>query len=533
MSEIQLGTPAELGLPAKFTSFRPQQMEALERIKQTDKKIVLCQAPTGTGKTLLMAAMQKYLKTQVLYTCHTKQLQTQVVDDFPESVELKGRANYPCAKKNGLNCAQCTMKRGNRSEAVCKECGFDTCEAKNGLFRVSECPCKDYCPYIIQKQRALVADLAILNMPFFLNEANFIGGFSGWRWVVLDEGDLTENSLMSHIEVTFTAELLERLKLERPATKASMETWVKWIDEQAGPAIGRRIQELADTMDANEMQELEEMQRLAQKLRYLTRQNLKGWVFVPGEDQWQFKPVFISYYANEFLWRHGIRFLVMSATLVPGQLRRDLGLKEEDTEFINLPSSFPPERRPIYFMPRADVTKKNQDSAWAQVTRAMDEIIAGHPQDKGMVHTVSYQLARYVYDHSKHKARLLQHDTKSRLSALEDFKGSDQPLVLISPSMSRGVNLPHEQCRFQIICKVPYLYLGDPQVSQRLYSAKDGNVWYAVQAISAIVQSTGRGMRSEDDECESYILDEQFRRLYREYANLFPSWWRAALKGRG
>lgn len=44
-------TPAELGLPEKFGEFRPQQLEAIERIANSDKKVILCQAPTGTGKT--------------------------------------------------------------------------------------------------------------------------------------------------------------------------------------------------------------------------------------------------------------------------------------------------------------------------------------------------------------------------------------------------------------------------------------------------------------------------------------------------
>ncbi|MBA7551852.1 hypothetical protein ES705_44402 [subsurface metagenome] len=91
-------TPAELGLPEKFGEFRSQQLVALERIARTDKKVILLQAPTGSGKTLIMAAMGKHLDTQVLYTSHTKQLQGQVVDDFPNAVELKGRANYFCLK---------------------------------------------------------------------------------------------------------------------------------------------------------------------------------------------------------------------------------------------------------------------------------------------------------------------------------------------------------------------------------------------------------------------------------------------------
>ena len=48
-------------------------------IRRSKKKVVLLQGATGSGKTLIMAAMGKYLDTQVLYTSHTKQLQGQVV----------------------------------------------------------------------------------------------------------------------------------------------------------------------------------------------------------------------------------------------------------------------------------------------------------------------------------------------------------------------------------------------------------------------------------------------------------------------
>ncbi len=112
---------------------------------------------------------------------------------------------------------------------------------------------------------------------------------------------------------------------------------------------------------------------------------------------------------------------------------------------------------------------------------------------------------------------------------LEGFKADERSLVLISPSMDRGVDLPEDLCRFVVLLKVPYPYLGDIQISRRLYSAKDGPLWYAIQTIRTIVQATGRGVRSEDDYCISYILDEQFGRLYREYTGMFPRWWRDAL----
>jgi Rad3-related DNA helicase len=58
---------------------------------------------------------------------------------------------------------------------------------------------------------------------------------------------------------------------------------------------------------------------------------------------------------------------------------------------------------------------------------------------------------------------------------------------------------------------------------------KGGQVWYAVQTIRAIAQMTGRGMRSKDDWCDVFIMDSQFKRLFREHKRLFPKWWRDSL----
>ncbi len=142
-------TPQELGLPPKFREFRSHQADALERIAQAKEKVVLIQAPTGSGKTLIMAALQRHLKTSFLYTCHTKQLQAQVVEDYPYAVEVKGRGNYPCLKSPTLLTAN--------------ECTREKDRAQGG-----DCPHVGGCPYLVQKALARSAELAILNVPYFL-----------------------------------------------------------------------------------------------------------------------------------------------------------------------------------------------------------------------------------------------------------------------------------------------------------------------------------------------------------------------------
>lgn len=41
---------------------------------------------------------------------------------------------------------------------------------------------------------------------------------------------------------------------------------------------------------------------------------------------------------------------------------------------------------------------------------------------------------------------------------------------------------------------------------------------------------TGRGMRSIDDSCDSYILDRQFiSNIWKKNQSLLPNWWKEAV----
>jgi len=87
--------------------------------------------------------------------------------------------------------------------------------------------------------------------------------------------------------------------------------------------------------------------------------------------------------------------------------------------------------------------------------------------------------------------------------------------VLIAPSMDRGVDLPGDACRVQVVAKVPFPNLGDKQVNKRLYT-RGGQEWYAVQAVRSLVQMTGRGVRSPEDHAmclnpEARILTKDLR----------------------
>ena len=102
---------------------------------------------------------------------------------------------------------------------------------------------------------------------------------------------------------------------------------------------------------------------------------------------------------------------------------------------------------------------------------------------------------------------------------LQKHISSKEPTVLLSPSMTEGVDLRGEYSRFQVICKVPYPFLGDKLVKKRMNKWKG---WYPLQTAKAVVQSVGRSVRSSDDHAVTYILDSDWDRFIGRNKKFFP-----------
>ena len=104
---------------------------------------------------------------------------------------------------------------------------------------------------------------------------------------------------------------------------------------------------------------------------------------------------------------------------------------------------------------------------------------------------------------------------------------SPDATVLVSPSMSEGVDLRDDLARFQILLKVPYPSLGDKLVRKRMHK---WSWWYPMQTVKTVVQAVGRAIRNEDDHAVTYILDADWRRFYGQNKELFPAAFKDAVK---
>jgi len=145
---------------------------------------------------------------------------------------------------------------------------------------------------------------------------------------------------------------------------------------------------------------------------------------------------------------------------------------------------------------------------------------------RGIVHSVSYKNANYVLENSRHKGRM-KIPTSDEMRKIKEVLSTADDMILVSPAMIEGVDLEGDLSRFQIFIKIPYLFLGDIWIRKRMeYSRK----WYEKETINHLVQGSGRSVRSEDDYAMTFILDGNFRRLYKTNKELFPVWYQSAVQ---
>lgn len=545
-----ISTPQNLGNGFEhFGEWRDGQLQAISTLVASSKKFKIAELPTGAGKSIIAAAMIRLSRNKGIITVETKQLQEQYLNDFSHAVEIKGRANYPCPlwihlgmaygtaedciHQSSEECARCFHEfTGSTNEWMDKRFGRTCMDDSNRTCY--HCPYQ--CPYTKAKAVALASETVITNRSYFLSEANWVGGFSASdsdSWLILDEGDTLESSLRSFIELSITQKQLDKLQLEPPVYKTKAEAWREWArrtTEVLTAKLDIAQKEFKNLPSLDKARELKLLSGMSKNVDFFLSEVNDYWVADLGQSRWSFKPVLVSPYSDWYLFRHAKNVLIMSATICGlDRFCHELGIPRNDVEFISLPSTFDVKNRMVYYMPTAALSKATEEAEFPKIVNAIDEILDLYPNDKGLIHTVSYDRARRIAALSRHQNRIVSHSAEDRVAALTEFKQSTKPLVFVSPSMERGTDLSDDLCRVVIWAKLPWAYLGDPQVSKRVHAFSDGNKWYKWNTARTIVQGTGRAVRSRDDHAVNFILDAEFGRLYHD-RGLFPQWWRESLR---
>jgi len=499
--------------------FREYQVEAIKFITEATKKIVVCCLPTGAGKSLI-GAVSAEVNGGGIYMVHSKPLQVQLQGDFPELPILWGRGNYKCLQSQGrASCGECTHTQ------------LSPCENKAGK-----------CEYVVAKRIARNAPTKILNYEYWITETNYVGQFAGESMVVIDEADSLEGTMARFINLEFSEGMLRMLGITTPKYKTttsehSIDNWKDWAD-----TAGMKVERLIGTMTtqlscANPDPEIiarkERLTGIKRKLDMFVESVDSTWLYdekeYEGRTTISFKPTWISpYVANKYVWSKADKFVLMSATFPPMPvLAKTLGVKLGDIVYKEFKSTFDPDNRPIILNPVANITYKSEPREMEAAIGEIKKLLEKHKGEKGLIHTVSYKLTKAVMDIGD--PRLVTHNGSNKIDAIEEFRESKEPLVMVSPSSERGISLDGDMCRWCVWLKAPFLSLGDKLVSARIYKSTLGNLWYKSNAIMTVVQGCGRLVRSKEDYGVVYILDAQIVKLLTENPSMAPYWWREAI----
>lgn len=526
----------------KFTTLRSHQTTAVDEILShfEHTNIVVVEAPTGSGKTVLAEVVRKELHERGLFLCSTIQLQAQFAADFPYSAVLKGRRNYPTELadvRSGITCEDCTGTPPTKADCMW-------------------CEVRGTCPYEIAKAATYRAQVGVLNTSYFLHEANGVAkGIGRSRaFVVVDEADLLERELLSYVEFSITPGIVKDFRNTPPPKGSHKKTIVEYLGElheQVGYWLSTHEEPLG-TDDITAVRKYKRNDRLDGQLARILASDLdENWVRDNDAGPLVLKPVHVKDWAGDMLWRHSRRviageednpwdepeeepgkWLLMSGTIIAPELyMKALGKQPGEYEFVQVESTFPVENRPIYATNSADMSMKGgqDEGGWKRALTALGHIVESHPDERVLVHCVSYKLAKYLSLSVPQDRLVTYEDSASKSAALERYTNIENG-VLVASSMDRGVDFAGDMCTVCVVAKLPFPYLGDPQTSARMHSREEGlgQTWYELETGRSLVQMTGRGVRSETDTCVTYILDMAFGGFIRKTYTT-PKWWREAV----
>ena len=537
LKEIYPHIDDEIIVNFPFKEPRFGQLEIIQDIVDAIRKgykYIILEAGTGTGKSAIATTLAKMYESAYILTM-TKQLQSQYSNEFDFPL-VKGRGNFACLHDNlestcDIGACKTTPTSSkffcpygiSKNPTLDAELAFE--DSFGGtVFYQSDA----HCHYWNQKANAINSPITLMNYDYAIVELNYVKHFPTRSLLILDEAHNIENKLMSTMEVALYNRRLEK-DISKVMTKeilndGELEDWIMEID-----AI-REAYEDIDLKDESK-NKADRIRSTISRLKTL-KDNLekepKNWVIDTDEESVVFKPLRVHHYAKNHLLKYGDVVIFMSATILSHKMfSKWLGLNPNEVYHIKVDSPFTKEKRPIILNLAGKMSANRIKNTAPKTIPILKEILKKHEGDKGLIHTHSYKCQQYITN-NLYNSRLVSHTSRNREEVLNFFEKDENPLVLVSPSMSEGVDLPYDKCRGPIIYKIPYPYLGDKQVNMRM---KRDKKWYAYKTVMTLMQAYGRGMRAEDDSCYTYIIDSDINMLFKSpmYRSLIPDFFKEAV----
>lgn len=492
----------------------------IEKAFDSGYKFVICNAPTGSGKSFISKTLgnsaiccKKNFQDEVnsynifkkdrynqystdvedtfgaFVLTITKSLQDQYKSLFSDLDVLKGQSNYQCTYDDNYT--------------------VDTAPCLYIKTLKEQCWKKNTCVYYAQRNKVLTSRFSALNYNMFFALPEHV---KNKEYIICDEASELEDQLVKEFTCSLNFKTLKRLgvnitPLPNNPNHTALERWIGKMCSN----LEERIEELKENLlEKNKIQYTHDTKNTLSAtlvVKNSVKTLINTWrdseyIFERNEEGVIFIPLKVDKLAN-YIFKHGKKILLMSATIIdPDSFAKTLGL--EKYKYVESVSTFEPQKAPIFAATKIKLNHSNLTNNLPKITKLIKDICDFHKDEKGIIHTQTNFITSFL-SKNLHSDRVLYREPGvNNEELLRKHISSTRPSIIASPSMLFGVDLKDELARFQIIIKAPFLPMTDKRVKEMI---KIFPSWYTNKMLASLIQACGRGIRSKNDYCTTYILD--------------------------
>lgn len=519
---------------------RQQQIEMLNFTKNAinnNKRFIMLNAPLGSGKSyfsiMFMNWYRNYLDNNAKFDIITnsKILQDQYRNDFDFINDLRGQSNYRC-DRHRTDCR--TGKELNKS--------------------LKQIPCTN-CQYDIDRQKWMTGDVSLTNFHLYNSFAFYVSEILDSRKanvLIIDEAHLFEETFCSYISIKLSPKLLKNYGIENSIIEKyekkfnnikSVGQFINFLNNDFIPYIAQLRENFE--LSLSDITESKIKEIYAKFIEYIENaeerfdnfltdyeKNENNWILdftkdKNGEVELLMQPIWGNVYLNDIIFSRYDHVIFMSGTLLDKETFSNInGIDVNLSDYQEIDSDFPIENRQIYYIDCGKMNYDKKRETFQKQIPIIKKILKKYENEKGIIHTTNYEISNWIKENIKDK-RLIFHDSNDREEMLEKHLKNKKSSVIVSPSMSSGLDLNEELSRFQIILKIPFPNLGSNKIKARKESNPES---YRIKTCQDLIQSYGRSVRSNTDHADTFILDSNFNDLLRYSRKYLPRYFIDAVK---
>ena len=493
--------------PEGFTP-RDKQAKGLQQIGEAinrGAKYIIVQAPTGSGKSFISktlsnitneceddfrnlvfnyyaydeayaGAMEQFEPHGLFALTTTKALQNQYKTLFDEATIFKGKTNYQCDVDDSATVDHAPCVIAPKQKRACWD--------------------EHRCPYYESRNNAIMEKFTILNYASFFNLPDHL---KYRQIIVADECSELEDEIVKNFSTVIDYKKLEQSDISY-GSKLNSEIPTKalgWLTDLIG-AVDKAIEAYTSRgkYENNKIEFIRQQYRrdlYESLIRVVDNWDKTQYIIEKDSEKATFTPLKVDQLTH-CLFDFADVVILMSATIVDkDSFAKTLGI--EKYEYVEIESTFDPKKSPIYCHSKYPLNYKTLNKFLPSVAEIAKTLADSHKDEKGIIHTHSFQITQALQKVLKGKRYLFREEGVTNEDIIMEHSVRTDDTVLVSPSLTMGLDLKGDLGKWQIIIKLPYPSLASKRVKKMF---EDNPAWYRMRMLMALVQASGRCTRSNE-----------------------------------